>query len=84
MTGTVVDINARRGMVCVETVEGTYSIFEIIDTMEFEVGDVLSWDGYMPLGGETICNQTQADTCDVFFEDHDVPKRLLRHRMLYD
>ncbi len=83
MKGQVVNINQQRGMAAVQTEDGEFSIIELLgDPME--VGDVLSWEGDYPLGGEEIWNVTQEMTVDVFFQNHGVPKHQLGQQLLYD
>ena len=80
MVGTVRYINARRGMVAVDTEEG-FSIVELLGD-EVEIGDVLSWSAHRPLARETIRNRTQGVNIEVYFQNHHVTRSQLRSQLL--
>lgn len=83
LTGIVVAINPKRGMVAVRT-SGGYSIFEMLGDDPPEKGDQIKWDGSKPLGGETVYNVTQDIGYDVFFQNHDVSKKLVHRQLLFE
>jgi hypothetical protein len=82
MTGKIVEINQRRGMVAVECEDGSFSVFELLGDF-VEVGDEVRWQGDHPLGSETINNLTQGARVDVYFQNHCVPRARLRRQLLY-
>jgi len=82
MKGRVIHIHQQRGMVAIETDDGDYSIIELLGD-DVEEGDELRWKGDHPLGGETIRNVTQAESIEVYFQNHCVPKHQLRQQLLY-
>jgi hypothetical protein len=81
MRGTVQHINPVRGMVAVLTDDGDYSIVELIGD-EVEIGDVVSWTGDTPLGGDTLVNHTRNEKLDVYFQNHHVTSAQLRQQLL--
>lgn len=83
MTGKVVAINEARGMVGVLTEDEDFSVFELLNSDEIEVGDEVAWVGTTPLGGEKITNVTRGQTLDVFFQNHHVSKANLRGQLLF-
>jgi hypothetical protein len=83
MKATVKHINANRGMVAALTEEGSYSIFELLGSDSVEIGDVVSWRGDTPLGGEPLRNLTQNSQFEVYFQNHHVHPDNLRQQLLY-
>lgn len=70
MKATVKLINPTRGMYAAEIDgSGEYVIFELLDSSEPEVGDVLSHRDFFRMGGETFSNLTQNCQIDVFVEN---------------
>ncbi|HEY2580226.1 MAG TPA: hypothetical protein VGI43_00380 [Mucilaginibacter sp.] len=49
--GTVAILNHRRGMYAVELADGSYSVFELLDTNEINLEDIISG----PLDEEGSC-----------------------------
>jgi hypothetical protein len=81
MRGVVYKINARVGMVAVET-EEDFSVFEIISSDEVEVGDEISWKEHRPLGRSEIINHTSGERFEVYFQNHWVTKSSLNQQLL--
>ena len=52
-TGRVCAMNAQRGMFIVEIVGGEYAVFELLDSIEIEIGDTVRGD-LRALGGEQL------------------------------
>lgn len=77
MKGTISNINKRRGMVAVKTIEGSYSIFELLSNDEVEVGDQVEWAEDTVLGDATLKNQTQGTSFEVYFQNHHVNQSFL-------
>jgi hypothetical protein len=42
-SGIVAEINARRGMVAINTEDDGYTIIELLSDFELYLGDVISW-----------------------------------------
>lgn len=63
-------INPKRGMYAAE-IEGMgeFVIFELLDSSEPEVNDVLSHHDFYSMGSETFKNLTQLCDIDVFIEN---------------
>lgn len=47
---------------------GEYVIFELLDSIELEIGDLISHPDFYSMGGETFMNLTQQCQIDVFFK----------------
>jgi len=70
MKATVRMINPRKGMYAAEIDgNGEYVIFELLDSSEPEIGDVLSHPDFYSMGGETFRNVSQQCNIDVFVEN---------------
>ena len=48
---------------------GEFVIFELLDSYEPEVGDVISHPDFYSMGGETYVNQTQDCQIDVYVQN---------------
>jgi predicted 2-oxoglutarate/Fe(II)-dependent dioxygenase YbiX len=83
MTGHIVDINWRRGMVAVDTHGYGYSIFELLSEAEFEAGDEVAWEDDTTLGSDYVTNVTRGERVEVFFQNHWVSPAQLRQQLLY-
>jgi hypothetical protein len=57
MQGIVVHLNHQRGMYSVELSDGSYSVFELLDSNEIESGDVII-GALDELGSCTLRNHT--------------------------
>lgn len=72
MNGVVWGVNQRRGRGVVETTEG-FVLFEILDSVELEVGmDVAG--NLDALAGESLRVTSTGETFDVFIEAFDANK----------
>ena len=70
MKATIQVINPIRGMYAAEIDgQGEYVIFELLDTDEPQIGDVISHPDFYNMGGETFKNITQGCNIEVFVED---------------
>ena len=70
MKATVKIANTARGMYGAEIEEGgEFVIFELLDSSEPEIGDVISHGDFYSMGGETYKNLTQGCEIDVFVEN---------------
>jgi hypothetical protein len=70
MKATVTVINPRRGMYAAEIEgHGEYVIFELLDSAEPEIGDILSHQDFYSMGGEIFENVTQQCNISVFVEN---------------
>lgn len=69
MEATIVIINQGRGMYAAQSDDGEFVVFELLDSCEPEMGDVISHSDFYSLGGDTYINLTQEEKMDVFVED---------------
>ena len=81
MEGTIHSMNPRRGMVAVETVEN-FSIFELLQDDQFEIGDKVVWTKTRPMGHGEITNLTRKKTTTVYFQNHWVTPQQLSKQLL--
>lgn len=82
MTGRVVELNAVRGMIGVQTEGGDYSVIEIFRADQVEVGDTVEWTGDTPLGRKWIVNVSKGVRWSAFFQNHGVHREDLRQELL--
>ena len=59
MRGTITAINRARGMYAVALDDGSFTVFELLDSHELEIGDIVSGN-LQSMGGETLINETQS------------------------
>lgn len=70
MKATIKVINQNRGMYAAEIEDaGEFVIFELIDSSEPEIDDVISHNDFSSMGGETYKNLTQECDFEVFVEN---------------
>jgi hypothetical protein len=70
MKAKVKIVNSARGMYAAEIDgQGEFVIFELLDTPEPEVGDVILHHDFYSMGSETYKNITQGCEIEVFVED---------------
>ena len=70
MKAVVRVVNPTRGMFAAEIDDaGEYVIFELLDSSEPEIGDVLSHLDFYSMGGETFKNVTQQCDIDVYVQN---------------
>ncbi len=70
MKATVHIVNPVRGMYAAEIEgQGEFVIFELIDSSEPEVGDIVSHPDFHRMGGETFKNLTQQCEIDVYVQN---------------
>jgi len=70
MQAVVKIVNRQRGMFAAEIVgEGGFVIFELLDSIEPEIGDVVSHADFTSMGGEDYRNVTQQVTISVYVQN---------------
>lgn len=70
MKAIVKVINSRRGIYAAEIEgQGEYVIFELLDSNEPEIGDVISHPDFYSMGSETFKNITQQYQIDVYVQN---------------
>ena len=70
MKAIVKVINPARGMYAAEMNQnGAYVIFELLDSSEPEIGDVITHPDFYSMGGETFNNLTQQCQIDVYVQN---------------
>ncbi|MEW6426434.1 MAG: hypothetical protein AB1568_00205 [Thermodesulfobacteriota bacterium] len=82
MCGIVEQININRGMVAINTETG-FTIIELIDDDNIDIGDKLCWDDDTALGHETYTNVSKGFTFEVVVQNHWVPKSQLNQHLLF-
>ncbi|HQT90855.1 MAG TPA: hypothetical protein PL001_02370 [Candidatus Kryptobacter bacterium] len=78
MTGKIFRINRPKQMIAILTANGDFSVFENIGELEFEIDDEVSWENDNGVGGQRLHNITQQRDVDVYFENHQVSKEILK------
>lgn len=79
--GTVAILNDNRGMYAVELQDGSYSVFESLDTNEISTGDIISGD----LDKEGSCmlnNLTENEEFDAMVQNTKLNLIMARKRTL--
>ncbi len=71
MQGKIVSINQHRGLYCIECTDGTYSIFELLDTNDINEEDVIQGE-LSELGNSTLYNLSTQESFEAFIEDTGV------------
>lgn len=84
MTGTISQIHAARRMVAIQTENGDFSVFELLEDAYFEIGDPVQWRNDTGLGSETLSNHRTNEQFEVFFQNHCVPESNLRKQLFLD
>lgn len=70
MEAIVKFINPKSGMYAAEIGgQGEYVIFELLDTDDPEIGDVISHQNFYSMGGETFKNITQECEIQVYVQN---------------
>ncbi|HCH52982.1 MAG TPA: hypothetical protein DE109_05620 [Aeromonas sp.] len=70
MKAVVKIFNSGRGMYAAEIDgSGEYVIFELLDSSEPEIGDIISHPDFYSMGGETFKNVTQQCEIDVYVQN---------------
>lgn len=82
MKGIISEINWSRGMVAILTVNGDYSVFELMGNDDLEINDEVFWRDDTALGSETIKNITKGIEMEVYFQNHWVPRSQLKKQLL--
>lgn len=83
MKATVRVINPSRGMYAAEIDgRGEYVIFELLDTDEPEIDDVISHPDFYSIGSETFKNVTQQCEIEVYVQNVCGPNLVRRQCML--
>jgi len=82
MRGRIYAINPNRGMVAIETENNGYSIFELLNDDNINVGDEVSWTQDTSLGSTILTNKTRDSRFEVYFQNHWVQKHQLRQQLL--
>jgi len=76
-------INRNRGMYAAEIEgQGEYVIFELLDTDEPEIDDVISHPDFYSMGGETFKNITQQCEIEVYVQNVCGPNLVRQQCML--
>lgn len=68
MEGRIVFINHQRGMYCAELSDGSYTVFELLDSNEINEEDIITGP-LDELGECTLQNQTTEERFEAFVEN---------------
>ena len=82
MNGRVYGINRNRGMVAIETELHGFTIVELLNEADIEVGDEVSWESDTGVGSQTYSNVSKNRSMDVLVHNHLVSKSALRQQLL--
>ncbi|EGU44221.1 hypothetical protein [Vibrio splendidus] len=81
MKAVVAGINSSIGMYAAEIDSaGEYVIFELLDSNEPEIGDVITHQDFYSMGGEMYRNQTQGCSIEVYVQnvgDKNIAREML-------
>ena len=77
-SGTVKEVNSRRGMVGILTEDDAFTIIELLSEDEFQVGDFLTWEDGYGMGHTDYRNVTKGFVAEVYVQNHSVHASLLR------
>ncbi len=70
MKATIKVVNTKRGMYGAKIEEsGEFVIFELIDSSEPEIGDIVAHPDFYSMGGETFNNLSQNCEVEVFVQN---------------
>jgi hypothetical protein len=69
MKATVKVVNQSRGMFGALTEDGEYVIFELLDSDEPEIDDIVSHSDFHSMGSEDYKNLTQNQTISVYVQN---------------
>ncbi len=81
-SGTVAEMNPKRGMVAIATEDNGYTIIELLSEFEMAIGDRMSWANDYGLGSERYTNKTRGQTERVYVQNHAVSRANLRQQLL--
>lgn len=84
MRGAVYAINPQGSMVAIDAGDNGYTIIELLDGSEIEIGDEISWANDTGLGSETYKNVTRGERFEVFVQNHFVSEDSLREQLLME
>ncbi|WP_312685759.1 hypothetical protein [Kosakonia sp.] len=74
MKGTVVHHEHRIGFIVIRDEKGEFAIAELLGKYDVEMGDVLSGN-LQSSGGETLFNQTQDESMEVFIKGYGLSEQ---------
>ncbi|MGY5957430.1 hypothetical protein ACUY4R_001619 [Kosakonia sp. BK9b] len=74
MKGTVVHHEHRIGFIVIRDEKGKFAIAELLGKYDVEMGDVLSGN-LQSSGGETLFNQTQDESMEVFIKGYGLSEQ---------
>ena len=82
-TGTVAAKNQVRGMVAIATEDDGYTIIEILDDWELELGDTIGWNDGYGLGSEIYTNASKGTKPTVYVQNHSVSEANVKKQLLF-
>jgi len=84
MKGTVAHMNPRRGMVAIATSGHGFTIIELLNDINIEVGDAMEWTPDTGCGHQNYRNITKGIQMRVYAQNHWVNPPQLRQQLLLD
>lgn len=79
MQGSVVHLNHNRGMYSVELSDGSYSVFELLDSNEINAEDIIS--GTLDeLGSCTLQNLTENENFEAMIQNVGLNSQIAQNR----
>lgn len=82
-SGTVAAINSVTGMVAIKTHDDGFTVIELIEDWDLEIGDELIWNNGYGLGSETYINVSNGAQAEVCVQNHSVTQAMLRQQLKF-
>jgi len=79
MQGIITHLNHNRGMYSVELSDGSYTVFELIDSNKLEKGNIISGD-LEEFGDCTLFNQTEDEHFEAYIQNIGLNSELAKNR----
>lgn len=81
MQETITFINHRRGMYCVELSDGSYTVFELLDSCEIHQKDIIKGN-LNEAGSCTLFNQSEQENFEALIEDTGISLEIAKRKTL--
>ena len=80
-SGVVAAANPGRGVFALETEDDGYTIIEMLNAFELEIGDLVMWENGHGLGFQRYANVTKGAREEVYVQFHSVNNVGLKQHM---
>lgn len=84
MKGTVHSMNPRRGMVAIETEDSGFTIIELLNDTNIDLGDIMEWHPATAGHHQVYYNHTKGSKMRVYAQNHWLNHGQLRQQLLFD